>query len=65
MANGTNKIIAKRSKCEKISNKVWTFLNDPKSSTPATVWAWLDIFFIMISVTCLIVETLPEASNFN
>ncbi|XP_063687483.1 potassium voltage-gated channel subfamily A member 1-like isoform X4 [Bolinopsis microptera] len=58
--NGTKKIVAKKSRWEKIANKVWKFLNNPKSSKAATVWAWLDIAFIMVSVTCLIVETLPE-----
>ena len=60
--NGTKKVVSKKSKWEKLSTKVWKFLNDPKSSLAATVWAWLDIFFIMISVTCLIVETLPDVS---
>ena len=60
--NGTKKVVAKKTKWEKVSNKVWKFLNNPKSSKAATVWAWLDIAFIMVSVTCLIVETLPEVS---
>jgi len=58
--NGTKKVVVKKTRWEKFSNKVWKFLNNPKSSKAATVWAWLDIAFIMVSVTCLIVETLPE-----
>eukprot|EP00116_Pleurobrachia_bachei_P004601 sb/3464863/ len=58
--NGTRKVIVKKSRWEKLANRMWKFMNNPKSSKAATVWAWLDIFFIMVSVTCLIVETLPD-----
>ena len=48
------------SKWQAIRWRIWEFLECPDSSIYARVWALLDVFIILVSILCVILESTPE-----
>ncbi|XP_061196622.1 potassium voltage-gated channel protein Shaw-like [Saccostrea echinata] len=55
----TKRIKKDASRFDRIRPKLWRFLQDPYSSRGATVYAVVSLLIVILSITVLMVETLP------
>lgn len=55
----TKRIKADASRFERIRPKLWRFLQDPYSSRGATVYAVISLLIVILSISVLMIETLP------
>jgi hypothetical protein len=39
---------------------IWTFLENPRSSFPAKVLSFVSALFVLLSLACLILSSMPE-----